>query len=116
MSTFRNNLIERLRTRLVDVDLKTNWEKVSIALAKKFEFRRTRKYGANGRADCPVRVLCQGAAMAVTNHSLGRWGSIKSVWRIVENEDGVAGVRLEPILTTMPKYFSASGFVTTSRY
>ena len=26
------------------------------------------------------------------------WGSIKSVGRIVENEDGVAGVGLEPVL------------------
>jgi hypothetical protein len=33
--------------------------------------------------------------MAVSYHSSGRWGSIKSVgW----NEDGVAGVGLKPIL------------------
>ena len=36
--------------------------------------------------------------MAVGDHSLGRWGSIKSVGRNVENEDGVAGVGLEPVL------------------
>ena len=33
--------------------------------------------------------------MAVNNHSFGRWG-IKSVGRIVESENGVAGVGLEP--------------------
>ena len=36
--------------------------------------------------------------MAVSNHSLGRWGSIKSDRWILENENGVAGVGLEPVL------------------
>ena len=36
--------------------------------------------------------------MALSNHSLGRWRSIKSVGGSVENEDGVAGVGLELVL------------------
>jgi hypothetical protein len=34
--------------------------------------------------------------IAISNHSLGRWGSFKSFGRIVENEVGVAGVGMEP--------------------
>ena len=48
MSTFGNNLIERLRTRLVDVRPQDQLGERSIALAKKFEYRRTRKRGERG--------------------------------------------------------------------
>ena len=35
----------------------------------------------------------------VGNRSFDRWRSIKSVGRIVKNEDGVAGIGLKPVLT-----------------
>lgn len=38
-----------------------------------------------------------------TDHSLGRWGSIKSVGLSVEKEDGVAEAGLGPVLSVNSK-------------
>jgi len=48
--------------------------------------------------------------MGVSNHSLGRWGSIKSVGWILENEDGVAGAGLEPVSSANSKVGFSFGF------
>jgi hypothetical protein len=48
MSTFGNNLIERLRTRLVDVQPQNQLSEGSIALAKSLNTKRQRE---NGRTD-----------------------------------------------------------------
>jgi hypothetical protein len=58
MSTFGNNLIERLRTRLIDVRSEDQLGQGSIALAKNLSIGETRKPGI-GRADCPVPLLCR---------------------------------------------------------
>ena len=50
MSTFGNNLIERLRTRLVDVQPQNQLGEGSIALAKNLSIGE-RENGAIGRAD-----------------------------------------------------------------
>src|ERR1700738_3600080 len=58
MSTFGNNLIERLATRLAAVRPQNQFRERSIALAKILSIGE-RENGANGRADCPGRLLCR---------------------------------------------------------
>jgi hypothetical protein len=76
-------------------NLKTIWRRLFHA-PEEFEYQRQYENGANGRTDCPVRLLCQGAVMAVSNRFFERQRSIESVGRIVEDQDGVAGVGMEP--------------------
>ena len=59
MSTFGNNLIERLRTRLVDVQPQNQLGEGAIALGEEFEYQRQCEYGTNGRADCDLPLLCR---------------------------------------------------------
>jgi len=56
MSRFGNNLIERLRTRLIDVQPQNQLGEVSIALAKNLNSNRNPN-ATTGRADCPVSFL-----------------------------------------------------------
>ena len=77
-------------------NLKTIGRTVDCA-REEFEYqRRMRKRGERTSRLSGTSSLPGRSGMAVSYHSLGRWRSIKSVGRIVENEDGVAGVGLEP--------------------
>jgi hypothetical protein len=91
MSTFGNSLIEHLRTRLVDVQPQKKLTERSIALAKNLNIDRKAKTGRTDEQIVPVHLLCQ-AVMAVSNHSFDRQRLIERVGRIVEDQDGVAGV------------------------
>jgi hypothetical protein len=53
MSTFGNNLIDRLRTRLIDVQPEDQLGDGSITHPKNLNIT-AKQNGANGRSDCPV--------------------------------------------------------------
>jgi hypothetical protein len=94
MSTFGKNLIERLRPGWLMLNLKTKWE-TARSRPEEFEYTAMRKRGERtSRLSCASSL--PGAVMAVSNHSFDRQRSIESVGRIVEDQDGVAGVGMEP--------------------
>jgi hypothetical protein len=48
MSTFRNDLIERLRTRLIDVQPQNQLTERRDSAREEFEYQRERENGASG--------------------------------------------------------------------
>jgi hypothetical protein len=59
MSTLGNDLIERLRTRLLGVQPENQLREGAIVLGEGFEYQRECENGGIGRADCPLRLLCR---------------------------------------------------------
>src|ERR1700719_889892 len=79
MSTCGNNLIESIRTRLVDGRPQNHWKKARLLSRRNLNIDCNAKKGGVGRADCPVRLLWQSCSEAVSNHSFDRQRSIESV-------------------------------------
>jgi hypothetical protein len=71
MSTFGNDLIERLRTSLVDVQPQNHWEKGSIALAKNLSIGE-RDNGASGDQNVPY-VFFAGRTLNWSTTEILRW-------------------------------------------
>jgi hypothetical protein len=63
-----NNLIERLRTRLVDVQPPNKFRERSVVLEQNLASKGNAKR-ANGRADCPVRLLFAGSTLNCKRHA-----------------------------------------------
>jgi hypothetical protein len=102
-------LIERLAITLVDVSSSKTLRECSIALAEKIEHQTQCETGANGRA---VLYVFSGRAQWNGRQQpfFRRWGSIKSVRRIVEDQDCVARVGLEPVLSANSKVGTSLSF------
>jgi hypothetical protein len=81
---------------VVDFQSQNQLGEGSIALAKNLNINGNAKTSVSNEQIVLCVSLPGRSEIAISNHSLGRWGSFNSFGRIVENEVGVAGVGMEP--------------------